>query len=168
MIHKIKRNLIKNISNIPGWSSKRKLVLFLSDDWGSIRVPAGEQLQLEQQGIPITKNYFDHYDARAGTEDLNGLYETLQSVKDSQHKAANFTAVSVVANPDFEAILKNNYKTYQYEPFTKTLERAYPNEKVFALWEEGIRANIFTPQYHGREHFNAVLWIKGLQEKDPV
>lgn len=168
MINKIKRAIIKNISNIPGWSSKRKFVIFLSDDWGSIRVPFDAQKKLERKGIPISKNYFDCFDGLASTDDLNMLYETLRSVKDSQNNPANFTAVSVVANPDFKAIKHNNYKEYVYEPFTHTLERIYPNNKVFDLWEEGINANVFTPQYHGREHFNSDLWLKGLQNGDRI
>ena len=30
-------NIRKNISNIFGWSTKRKLIVIESDDWGSIR-----------------------------------------------------------------------------------------------------------------------------------
>ena len=33
-LNRIKQNVV----NIPGWSTSRKIVVFESDDWGSIRV----------------------------------------------------------------------------------------------------------------------------------
>ena len=34
------KNLLKNISNLPGWRTNRKIVVIESDDWGSIRMPS--------------------------------------------------------------------------------------------------------------------------------
>ena len=39
------RNTLKSLltvhaSNIPGWRTKRKIVVIESDDWGSIRMPS--------------------------------------------------------------------------------------------------------------------------------
>ena len=40
LIDRMKRNVV----NIPGWSTSRKIVVFESDDWGSIRVRSNEDV----------------------------------------------------------------------------------------------------------------------------
>ena len=50
------------------------------------------------------------------------LFELLEKHKDAKGNSAVFTAVSVVANPDFEKIKANDYKEYYFETFDKTLE----------------------------------------------
>jgi hypothetical protein len=38
MFPKIKSVITKKISNIPGWTTDQKMVAFLVDDWGAIRI----------------------------------------------------------------------------------------------------------------------------------
>ena len=52
------------------------------------------------------------------------------------------TAVSVVANPDFQKIKENNFSTYFCETFCTTSEKYYGNTKSFSLWKEGIENKI--------------------------
>ena len=49
MLDKIKRH----ISNIPGWRTNRKLVVFESDDWGSIRMPDKKTFEKIQNQLHI-------------------------------------------------------------------------------------------------------------------
>jgi len=160
-------SIIKNISNIPGWSSKRKIVVFLVDDWGSIRIPdKAARGALMKAGVDCDSNRFNKYDTLASVDDLSSLFETLASFKDKNGSLPSFTALTTVANPDFIKIRNSDYKEYFYEPFTLTLERYFSKKKVFGLWKEGINAGIFIPQFHGREHLNVNLWLKGLQNND--
>ena len=39
---KMIKTLSHNLINIPGWYTKRKLVVIESDDWGAIRMPSME------------------------------------------------------------------------------------------------------------------------------
>ena len=39
---KLKQIISHNLLNIPGWRTKRKLVVIESDDWGAIRMPSKE------------------------------------------------------------------------------------------------------------------------------
>ncbi|HSV87895.1 MAG TPA: hypothetical protein VLH61_04575 [Bacteroidales bacterium] len=151
--------------NIPGWRTNRKIVVFESDDWGSIRMPSREVYEsLLEKGIRVDKLSFLRYDSLASETDLTALFDVLSSVKDIHGNPAVFTANTVVANPDFEKIRANEFKEYRYEPFTTTLSR-YPSHKnSFKLWQEGIGAGVFHPQFHGREHLNVARWLDALRQ----
>src|SRR5688500_10356778 len=125
----LKSSIRRNLSNVPGWRTGKKILVIESDDWGSIRMPSTSALSaLEKQGVDLlsvdSKRYNCH-DTLGSDSDLADLFETLVKFKDKNGESAAFTAVSVVANPDFERIIANDFKNYYYEPFTKTLERYY-------------------------------------------
>lgn len=162
-----KSKLRVNVSNIPGWRTKRHIVVIESDDWGSIRMSSLESFEkLKDAGIPVNKNHYNINDALESNEDLERLFETLQKFKDSTGRHPVMTGVNVVANPDFKAIAANDFKEYVYEPYTKTCER-YPNhDRVYELWKKGIAERLFVPILHGREHLNAQFWIRALQKGD--
>lgn len=158
---------MKNISNIPGWRTRRRIVVFESDDWGSIRTSSIEAVKkLIYQGIDFVSldaRRYSFNDSLATSEDLEALFSTLLSVKDCNSHPAVFTAISLVANPDFKAIREDDFHNYHYEPFTETLKK-YPGcENSFALWRQGIDEGIFIPQFHGREHLNVISWMNALR-----
>ena len=39
---KVFGSILKNISNVPGWSTNRKIIVFEVDDWGAIRTRSRE------------------------------------------------------------------------------------------------------------------------------
>ena len=145
---------------------KRHIVVFESDDWGSIRMPSIEAIRrLETRGVkvPLPQSY-DSLDTLASNDDLELLMDVLSSAKDVNGKPAKMTLNCCVANPDFERIKKHDYQKYFYELFTETLKR-YPNhDRSFALWKEGMAHGVFSPQFHGREHLNPQKWMRWLQE----
>jgi len=158
--------IVKNISNIPGWRTNRKLIIIESDDWGSIRMPSNDtRTKLLAQGIPMghkERQRFTNYDTLASKEDFEVLFDTLKKFKDVNGNHPKITAVSVVANPDFNKIKANNFKEYFYEPFTKTLDR-YGLDDAFKMWQIGVKEDLFVPQFHGREHLNVSVWLRDLQ-----
>ena len=166
----IKGNLRRNLGNIPGWCSNRKIIVIESDDWGSVRMPSRRVFDtLSKAGLDLTSGdccRYSLYDSLANSDDLSSLFEVLSSVKDKNGNSCLFTAISVVANPDFEKIKSNDYLQYDYEPFTETLKRYPGREDSFALWKEGTEKRIFIPQFHGREHLNVQVWLKSLQNND--
>ncbi|MFT3682729.1 MAG: hypothetical protein QM791_20900 [Ferruginibacter sp.] len=165
------QNILRNISNIPGWRSSKKIVVFESDDWGSIRMPSLNSFKkLKEAGVSVDKGDAARYntnDTLAGKNDFTALYETLSSVKDRNNNPVVFTALSLVANPDFEKIKQSNFRQYFYEPITTTIERYHPGQSVFELWKEGIQKKLFVPQFHGREHLNVMVWMDALRNNDP-
>ena len=163
----ILHNIRKTISNIPGWRTDRRIVVIESDDWGSIRMPSIQTfIKLENAGLDLRSLDAERYnlnDTLATPSDLQNLFEILNSFRDRFSNNAVFTALSVVANPDFNKIKETNFKTYYYEPFTETLKRYHGNDKTFELWIEGINKKIFIPQLHGREHLNVQTWLRLLK-----
>ncbi|MEI7526679.1 MAG: hypothetical protein WCJ95_20190 [Mariniphaga sp.] len=158
------REIINRLKNLPGWSTKRKIVVIESDDWGSIRMPSIEVFEaLKAKGITREENRYEKYDTLANEADLAELFQVLHSVKDKNGSPAKFTAVSVLANPDYRKIEKSGFNEYHYELFTDTLKRT-GNAKVIDYWEKGIAGGYFVPEYHGREHLNISRWLKALRQ----
>jgi len=167
---KIKKFIAHNIVNIPGWRTNRHLVVIESDDWGAIRMPSKEVYeQFLKEGIRVDNDPYCRYDSLATKEDLEILFEALQSVKDKNGKPAVLTADAVVANPDFEKIKESDFQEYFYEPITTTMKNSPNHTNVFDTWKAGMDAGIFHPQFHGREHLNVKKWLCVLREgKDPI
>jgi hypothetical protein len=160
----IKDRLLRNVINIPGWSTQRKIVVIESDDWGSIRMSSKKDRdELIQAGFDFSNQPFNRYDALESNDDLTALFHVLRNHKDAAGRHPVFTAVSIVANPDFDKIKAGNFQQYFYEPFPETLNR-YPNsDKVIDLYKQGISERLFVPIFHGREHLNAQRWLRALQ-----
>ncbi|UPT70026.1 MAG: polysaccharide (de)acetylase [Flavobacterium sp. JAD_PAG50586_2] len=157
--------LAKNYVNFRGWSTKRKIVVIESDDWGSIRTPSKEVYDnLLSKGIPMDKSYFTKYDSLETQEDLQQLFAVLRSYTDKNGRNPCITANALVANPDFDTIKKNNFESYHYERIEKTYQRYYGNTNVFDTWiNEGIKERLLYPQFHGREHIGVWEWMSALR-----
>lgn len=163
--------LFRNLANLGGWQSVHKIVVFESDDWGSVRMPSSSAYnKLENAGLDLWTADADRYnknDSLATSLDLTYLFEVLASVKDKNDRWAVFTPITITANPDFKKIRESHFTEYYYELFTDTLKK-YPGcERSFDLWREGIRNNLFVPQMHGREHLNVHAWMRALKEREP-
>ena len=153
--------------NSPGVKTNRKIVIFLVDDYGTIRIASSNALENLKKTIPnITKNRFNKYDDLANSDDLTALFEVLKSVKDKNGNSAVFTPMTVVSNPNFDLIEENNFKKYYYEPFSNTIRERTNGNSILKLWKEGIENKIFLPEFHGREHLNVRFWLEYLQNKD--
>jgi hypothetical protein len=165
-------NIRRTLAALPGWRTKRKLVVLESDDWGSIRMPSVEAYNnLQKAGIDLISDegaIFNKFDSLATTQDISGLFEVLTSVKDKLDRPAVITPLAVVANPDFEKIRDSGFTTYYYEGFTDTIRRYKGCENSFKLWQEGINGRLFVPQFHGREHLNVKVWMRALTSGNKV
>lgn len=160
----IKKTLFRNLLNLPGWRTRRKIVVIESDDWGSVRMASGSaHKSLLNKGYPVDKNPFNMYDALESNEDLEALLEILISVNDKNGANAKFTLNNVVANPDFDKIKESGFTKYFYEPFTETLKKYPSHNRVMDIYHDGIEKKIFKPQFHGREHLNVYRWMKDLK-----
>jgi len=166
-MQKLKGAIKRNLVNVPGWRTKRKIVVIESDDWGAIRLPSETVLnKLEALGVDLGEDHYIRNDALASETDLERLFETLTSLNDSRGEPAKITANAIMANPDFDRIREDNYENYHFEPFTETL-KSYPEHAgSFELWKEGLKKGVFIPQFHGREHLHVQRWLKGLADRN--
>ena len=159
---KIKRNL----ANLPGWYTNRKIIVFESDDWGSIRMASKGAFDFFlAKGYKVDECIYNSNDALESNDDLEALLELLSGFNDKNNNPPIFTLNQNVANPDFDKIKESDYQQYFYEPFTETLKKYPAHDKVIALYRSGIDASLIRPQFHGREHLHISNWLQALQEK---
>lgn len=160
----LKSIILKNLILLPGWKTKRKIVVIESDDWGTVRIPdAGVYKILSKKNTALEHDRMSKFDALENNDDLLALFDVLSAVKDSKGNGAVLTANTIMANPDFDKIAASDYKEYHYETFIETLNRYPANDKVRQLIAEGMALGLYRPQFHGREHVNINQWLKALQ-----
>ena len=107
-----KRKALVKLKNIPGWKTKRKLVIFSVDDYGNVRMASSEaRKNLEQAGLNVAQNRFDRFDCLEDSRDLEQLFDSLSSVKDRRGNPAVFTAFALPANIDFDKVIEVNLKS---------------------------------------------------------
>ena len=166
VISNIKQTLADNVKNITGWKTKRKIVVFSVDDYGNVQLDSKQARDnIFANGLKsITR--FDQLDTLETTEDLNALYETLDSVKDKNGNAAVFTAFAICANIDFEKMRETGFTEYYYEILPTTFSKLKGYEATWQLWQEGMRKKLLVPQFHGREHLNIKVLMEALKRKD--
>lgn len=160
----IKSSIRVNVSNIPGWRTKRHIVVIESDDWGSIRMSSLEAFdRMLKAGMREDRNHYNTFDALECNKDLEELFGVLSQFKDSTGRHPVMTGVNVVANPVFDKIKETDYQKYFYEPYTETCKRYPEHDRVYELWKKGIEERLFMPIFHGREHLNVQRWLRALQ-----
>lgn len=163
------KTLKKNITNIPGWRTNRKIVVFESDDWGMIRMKSKKSFEyFLSKGYEVDDCPYSRYDALESNTDLEFLLEVLASVKDKNGSSAVMTINNTTANPDFEKIKNSGFQEYHFEPFTETLEKYPGRDRVMDLYRQGIENGLVTPQFHGREHLNVNRWMGQLNSGNKV
>jgi hypothetical protein len=153
-IRDFKQRLLRKFEYWAGWRCYEPVIVFESDDWGLIRRRCSEFIStFAEPG--------ERADEELETEeDLANLYQVLERHRDTSGRAACFTANFIVANPDFEAIARDQFNVYYEEPIGQMAG-------LREHWIEGLRRRVFFPQYHGRSHFWEEAWLRDLREGIP-
>lgn len=168
MLNTLRNRLVTNIKAIPGWRTNRHIVVFESDDWGSIRMPSRAVYnKCLNSGYRVDQNIFSKYDSLASEDDLSLLFDVLTKFRDINGKHPVITANCLTSNPDFDKIKEYNFESYHYECITKTFSRYPRHNKCWDLWQKGIESGLFYPQFHGREHLNVSRFMRDLKDKNP-
>lgn len=163
MISSVKKNVTRNLLNIFGWRTDRKIVVIESDDWGTVRIPDKEVYEtLKKKGLNLDSNPFNKYDSLESDEDFYELYGVLTKFKDKNGNPPVITANTLMCNPDFEKIKNSLFQEYHSELFYETYQK-YPNHsEVLNLIQQGIKEKFYKPQFHAREHLNVHKWMDAL------
>lgn len=163
------KDILRFLLNINSWHTKKKYVAIASDDWGGIRNSSEKTRQnLIKLGINMDSNRFDKYDTLESNKDMEELFNVLMRYKDSKGNHPVITAVTNVANPNFEKIKQSNYSKYYYETFDHTLTNKYGCGQVLEHYRKGIDLKIFCPELHGREHLQVNWWMQDIQNKNSL
>lgn len=171
ILYKMKQTLFNHIKNIYGWKTKRKIVVLSIDDYGNVRLDSKKAREnLNKAGLKVLSR-FDAFDTLETKEDLEALYDVLDSVKDKNGKSAIFTPFALPCNINFEAMASEENERYIYEllpeTFTKLSARNPQSyEGAWELWKEGIDKGLMKPQFHGREHLNLKVFNEKLEKRD--
>src|SRR5690606_22504109 len=73
----------------------------------------------------------------------------------------------LTANPDFDLIRDSKFEKYFFEPITVTYSK-YKSKNVLEIINEGIKNNLFAPQFHGREHLNVNMWLELIKTNHEI
>lgn len=168
MMSGLKKKLTDIAINLRGPRLGRKIVVFESDDWGNIRMPnKALQDELAAKGFPFEKRHYERVDSIAREDDLNALFSILHKYKDINGNPPVITAMTVMANPDFDKIRESDFTVYSYRCLKDVLQDySRGANSIFDLWQEGIKEKVFYPQFHGREHINVCQWMRDLKSKN--
>jgi len=119
-----------------------------------------------QAGYRVDKNPYERYDSLASEEDLEYLFDLLNSHKGAGGRPPVITANVLAANPDFQKISESGFKEYHFEPVTETFQKYPAHHRCFEIWKKAMGEGIFFPQSHGREHLNVSEWMQALRDND--
>lgn len=162
-----KSTLKQNLFNSFGKSTKKRIVLFESDDWGMIRTRSKKSLEtLRGKGYLVDHCSYNRFDSVERNQDISGILEVLAKYKGAERTPAKFTLNNVVANPDFNKIENDDYKRYYFKSFVDTLSEYSDTDSVMKLYSEGLNEGLIQMQFHGREHVNVNRWLEALQAGD--
>lgn len=162
-LKKQKATIGSHKTNVKGKKLTGRFLVIESDDWGAIRTPSKNALEaFEKKGLDLAKSVYKN-DSLASNEDLDELFNVLQSIRDSKGNPLKITANAIMANPDFEKIKAADFKQFYFEDFRKTLLQYPAHDKAFLKWKQGIAEGLLLPQFHGREHLQFNRWLKVLQ-----
>lgn len=162
----LKGRLQDNIKNIFGWKTNRKLLVISVDDYGNVRVDSKRSREnLDRAGLKV-QSRFDAFDSLETENDLFSLFDVLTSVKDANGRSAIFTPFCVPCNLNFEKIIESNYSQFHYELLPETFQKLAGYQNVYAVWKEGISKGFLSPQFHGREHLNLMIFNDLLAKKN--
>lgn len=159
--------LRKNLVNIPGWRTSRKIVVIESDDWGAITMPSKETYEyLLGKGIPVDRSRYTRYDVLEGNSDFTLLFEMLSKHRDFKGNHPCITLNTIVANPDFNRIQDSGLESYYFETFLESYKQYPFHNYMEELWKTGMEKKYIWPQFHGREHLNPQEWLKCVKSNE--
>ncbi len=74
MLNHFKKELLQTITNVLAYKTNRKIIVFESDDWGSIRMPSKfAYSNLLKKEIDVDKSLYDTLDSLEKKEDLEAF-----------------------------------------------------------------------------------------------
>jgi len=166
-LFKTKESIRINLSNIPGWRTKRKILVIESDDWGSVRIKDKNTLiELRKKGLNVDDRHFDSVESLESNEDLERLFEVLNSFKDKNGNHPVFTPMCIMGNPDFDKIKESDFQSYFFQPLHETLKDYPKSNKILEYWKYGFENKLFVPEIHGREHINIRRYMDILKSHE--
>lgn len=147
--------------NKKGDRIKTRIIVFESDDWGSIRTASKK---VKDNFLGTNEEFTDYFlkmDTLETINDVNKMFDILRKYKDTNGNHPKITANFAVCNPKFESIDILN-KKYFRETIIETYNNYFGNSEIINTFKKGIKEGLFLPQLHCLEHLNVHRWIDDL------
>jgi hypothetical protein len=159
------------LKNLPGWHTRRKILVLAVDDYGNVRLDSRKAYGRLSKRFGEPASRFDRFDTMETTDDLLALYETLDSVRDRHGSPATFTPYAVTLNPDFERMGQSSFDRVYLEPLVDSWHKLASRDPdawgdLADTWREGIERGFMQPQFHGGAHFNPQAIDRRLGDGD--
>ncbi|TXK65577.1 hypothetical protein [Alkalisalibacterium limincola] len=152
-------------SNLRGWRTRRKLVVFESDDWGAIRMPSRSAYNaLLTAGIRVDRSPYDRLDCLENRSDFDALMNVIDAHRDANGRPAVFTFNTILGNPDFDAIERDDFQRFHHQHLWDSYQH-YHGESMADSWRQAMEQGLIRPQFHGREHLNVPRWMSDLRHE---
>jgi hypothetical protein len=163
----MKSTIIQHLKNIRGPKTKQRLVAICLDDYGNVRLHSRAAVEALDKKRIFGTSPFDLFDSLENSQDLECMLNTLSSVQDSLGHCAKLTALTNVANVDFERMQERGYSDYIYELLPETYQKLNGGyQDCMKLWLQGISSDLIRPEFHGREHLNLNILMSKLRNRD--
>ena len=152
--------------------SKRKAIVFESDDWGGVTRTSAPNVETNGKAEPLWAVSGDKYDTwRKGTletvDHMERLFDVLRSFKGGDGRSVVFCPMVLVGNPDFDAIEANGFMEYVDMGIDKGWPSPWRGEGTIEKAREGMDLGIWYPEYHGRtHHYSGQKWVDVLRSRE--
>jgi hypothetical protein len=140
-------------------------VVFESDDWGACEVvPDSDKAKRIVSLFDKHKKFaYGGTSTLEAPEDLEALYRVLENAKGPDGMSAVFTGFVCTSNPDYDAMRKNGFSSYEYIGLDKGVPPSWNRGDVAAKLREGCSSGVFAPEYHGMLHHTSIKrWLERL------
>lgn len=156
-----------NYNNLLGKKTKKKIIVFESDDWGSFRF---KNNCIRDKFIKnFTPNLWMHnYDTFESADDLQNLLNTLKSIKGKDDNNPKFTFLMNPSNPNFKKIKEGNFQNFYNETFLETLNYRKDGKEIYDLYKTALENKTVEIGFHGKEHLNVNQWMNDLKNNDKI
>lgn len=146
--------------------NKYRAVVFESDDWGACEAVRN----LEDAAVlqPILDEIGTAPPSLMSTletpDDLEQLYQILESAHGCDQQPAMFTAFMPMGNPDYAAIAASNFEGYHDIGLDEGLPPGWERGNFIGKWRDGVQRGVFSPEFHGGlHHISPTLWLELLR-----
>ena len=150
--------------------SKRKAIVFESDDWGGLTRTSAPNVEACRKAEPLWAETGGKYDTwRKGTLEtvmhMDRLFDVLRSFRGGDDRCAVMCPMVLVGNPDFDAIEASGFAQYVDIGLDEGFPPPWQGEGTVEKAREGMRLGIWYPSYHGRgHHYSGQRWVDILRE----
>jgi hypothetical protein len=109
-----------------------------------------------KNGYKVDQSLYTKYDCLESKDDLLALTDVLNSFSNKPI----FTLNMILANPIYSSIEESGYNNYYFKHIGE--DSAYAEQ--LKIIKGGIKDEIFSAQFHGREHINVSRWLNALKQ----